>query len=129
MSSGIHTSGLHQLPHPRPTKQMPKAANDQLSFKDVFEKELQTTKELKISKHAEKRLHKRDVDVTDTEWKKISEKVEEAKYKGVKDSIVLTDSAALVVSAENQTVITAMTREEASDHIFTNINGTIVVKE
>ncbi|MFB4162671.1 TIGR02530 family flagellar biosynthesis protein [Alteribacillus sp. JSM 102045] len=129
MNSTIHTNGLHQLPHPGTSHQKPKTANDQTSFKDVLQKQLQTNGELKISKHAEKRLHNRDVEVTNAEWKKIFEKVEEAKSKGVTDSIVITNNAALVVSAKNNTVITAMNRDEASRHIFTNINGTIVIKE
>ena len=46
---------------------------------------------------------------------------------GVTDSLVLTKEAALVVSAKNNTVITAMGRDEASSQIFTNINGTILI--
>ena len=51
----------------------------------------------------------------------------EAKKLGVKESLVLLDDAALIVSAKNQTVITAMDRKEAMSQIFTNINGTIVM--
>ena len=60
-------------------------------------------------------------------WQQISEKVIEAKKLGVKESLVLLDDAALIVSAKNQTVITAMDRNEATSQIFTNINGTIVM--
>lgn len=33
----------------------------------------------------------------------------------------------LIVSAKNNTVITAMDRKEAQTQIFTNINGTIIL--
>lgn len=127
MNPGIHINGLHRLPHPSTVNQNRAISNEHGSFKNVLQNQLHEDSELKISKHAEKRLHKRDVDVTDAEWNKITEKVEQAQNKGVNDAIVLTDNAALVVSAENNTVITAMTRDEAADHIFTNINGTIIV--
>ncbi|MGY4689826.1 TIGR02530 family flagellar biosynthesis protein [Salibacterium sp. K-3] len=129
MSTGIDTSGLRQLPRPGTSlpKQNTAPAPSGPSFQDVLNGQLEKTEELKVSRHAEKRLHDRDVMVTDEQWQKISGKLEEARTKGVKDAVVFTDSSALVVSAENNTVITAMQREEASDHIFTNINGTITV--
>ncbi|KHF30907.1 hypothetical protein LR68_00397 [Anoxybacillus sp. BCO1] len=45
----------------------------------------------------------------------------------MRDSLVITDEAALIVSAVNQTVITAMHREEAQTQLFTNINGAIII--
>jgi flagellar operon protein len=53
--------------------------------------------------------------------------VQEARKMGVNDSLVLLTDAALIISAKNNTVITAMGREEASSQIFTNINGTILM--
>ena len=57
----------------------------------------------------------------------IGEKIKEAKTMGVKESLVIVDDAALIVSAQNNTVITAMNRAEATAQIFTNINGTILM--
>ncbi|WP_144509252.1 TIGR02530 family flagellar biosynthesis protein [Bacillus sp. FJAT-22090] len=83
--------------------------------------------ELKVSKHANQRLTERNIHITDAEWQLVSDKVFEARSKGVKDSLVLMDQAALIVSAKNATVITAMDRTEAKDQLFTNIDGTIVL--
>lgn len=83
--------------------------------------------ELKVSKHAHQRLAERNIHITDAEWQLVSEKVSEARSKGVNDSLVLMDQAALIVSAKNATVITAMDRREAKDQLFTNIDGTIVL--
>lgn len=82
---------------------------------------------LKISKHASDRIAERGITITDTEWAHITDKVNEAKSKGIKDSLVLMDQAALIISAKNATVITAMNRMEAKDQLFTNIDGTIVL--
>jgi flagellar operon protein len=83
--------------------------------------------ELKISKHASLRLNERNIHITDAEWQLVSEKVSEARSKGVNDSLVLMDQALLIVSAKNSTVITAMDRTEAKNQLFTNIDGTIVL--
>ncbi|PLT34207.1 TIGR02530 family flagellar biosynthesis protein [Bacillus sp. V5-8f] len=97
-----------------------------------FSQELQsavneTAKKLVVSKHAQIRLEQRNINIDSSTWARIGEKVQEAKKMGVRDSLVLTQEAALVVSAKNNTVITAMDREEASSQIFTNINGTIIL--
>lgn len=83
--------------------------------------------ELKVSKHANQRLEERNISISDAEWKLVSDKVSEARSKGVNDSLVLMEQAALIVSAKNATVITAMNRTEAKDQLFTNIDGTIVL--
>ncbi|WP_391208664.1 TIGR02530 family flagellar biosynthesis protein [Psychrobacillus sp. L4] len=83
--------------------------------------------ELKVSKHANQRLAERNIHISDAEWQLVSEKVSEARSKGVNDSLVLMDQAALIVSAKNATVITAMDRKEAKNQLFTNIDGTIVL--
>ncbi|MFA9558080.1 TIGR02530 family flagellar biosynthesis protein [Evansella sp. AB-rgal1] len=83
--------------------------------------------ELKLSKHAEKRLHDRGITISPEVWNKINVKVIEAQKKGVDDSLVLTNNAALVVNAKNKTVITAMDRNEAQAQLFTNISGAILI--
>lgn len=82
---------------------------------------------LSISKHAKIRLEQRNIDIKPETWSKMESKLVEARKMGVKDSLVLLDNAALIVSAKNNTVITAMGREEATSQIFTNINGTILM--
>lgn len=109
-------------------KQLDKT-NPSESFQKQLQQVLNDDRTLKISKHAQKRLTERNISFGDNQWSKIEEKVLEAKTKGVKDSLVITNKAALVVSAQNNTVITAMHRNEASSQIFTNIDGTILLDE
>ena len=82
---------------------------------------------LTLTKHAEERMVERNIIMNESKWQSIATQVEKAKAKGITDSLVLTDEAALVVSAKNQTVITMMNRQEATEKIFTNINGTIII--
>ncbi len=100
----------------------------QTHFTNELQSALTTnSNELIISKHAKQRLEQRGIAINEERWERIGEKVMEAKEMGVKESLVLLEDAALIVSANNRTVITAMDRKEASSQIFTNINGTILM--
>ncbi|PID16502.1 flagellar protein [Sporosarcina sp. P34] len=117
---------IHRIPSPPPIRQGQIQAQSKQSFLEHLQQATRP-ETLKISKHANDRLQERGIQMTDAEWAHISEKVDEAKRKGIRDSLVLTDQAALIVSAKNSTVITAMNRMEAKDQLFTNIDGTILL--
>jgi flagellar operon protein len=106
----------------------PETVKNKTSFsKHLNEAQSSYSNKLVISKHAGERLKQRGIKIEPQLWDEIGMKVEEAKNKGIVDSLVLTKDAALIVSAKNNTVITAMDRKEASSQIFTNINGAILV--
>ncbi|MDY0405880.1 TIGR02530 family flagellar biosynthesis protein [Virgibacillus sp. 179-BFC.A HS] len=112
-----------------PLQQLPKKSSKVMNQRSEDFGKLLQEQELKISKHAQTRLQERNIQIDEQQWQKISEKISEAKEKGITDSLVITDNAALVVSAKNHTVVTAMPIQEANSHIFTNINGTIIVNQ
>jgi flagellar operon protein len=120
---------IHSLPVKR-THLKPVKANQltQTPFSLQLQNAIQSKNQLTISKHATERLEQRGINISQERWNKIEEKVSQAKAKGVSDSLVLLKDAALIVSAKNNTVITAMGRQEAAEQIFTNINGTIVME-
>lgn len=119
---------IHRVPlHPSIRQTQPKPINNaQQSFKAHLQ-EATNQQELKVSKHAHERIMERKIAISEQEWQAVSDKVFEAHSKGVKQPLVLMDQAALIVSAKNATVITAMDRTEAKQQIFTNIDGTIVL--
>ena len=128
MDSKILSHQLHHLP--RLTRKSSESNTTKINgnnFSSILQEKLNNTELLKVSKHAQKRLAERGISIDSGMWTKISEKVQEAKLKGVHDSLVVTENAALVVSAKNHTVVTAMDRTEATEQIFTNINGTILL--
>ncbi|WP_336822473.1 TIGR02530 family flagellar biosynthesis protein [Sporosarcina sp. USHLN248] len=122
----IQTHRLPSQPLIRQGTQVNKGIQPQQSFVQHLQQAIEP-ETLKISKHANERLLERNIHITDAEWARVNEKVNEAKRKGIKESLVLMDQAALIVSAKNATVITAMDRKEAKDQLFTNIDGTIVL--
>lgn len=119
---------IQHIPYHPPINPLVKQNTEQISNQSFMDHLKQATgEELKISKHASERLNERNISITDREWQQISEKVFEAKDKGVKQPLVLLDQAALIVSAKNATVITALDRNEAKQQLFTNIDGTILL--
>ncbi|WP_409368363.1 TIGR02530 family flagellar biosynthesis protein [Lysinibacillus sp. 38-6] len=117
---------IHRVPlYPTIRQKQPTPINSQQTFSAHLQEA--TKQELKVSKHAHERIKERNIAITEQEWQVVSDKVFEAHAKGVKQPLVLMDQAALIVSAKNATVITAMDRTEAKQQLFTNIDGTIVL--
>ncbi len=125
----MHRIGIQHVPL-QPTIQPNQNKKQSVEPKQSFIEHLQNatnSQELKISKHANERLLERNINISDQEWQTVTDKVFEARSKGVNQPLVLMDQAALIVSAKNATVITAMERTEAKNQVFTNIDGTIVL--
>lgn len=83
--------------------------------------------ELKFSAHAVDRMRMRGVMYTPDQLQKIEGAVNKAEAKGSKETLVLTDNSALVVSVKNKTVITVMDKSALKDNVFTNIDSTVVI--
>ena len=49
-----------------------------------------------------------------------------AEQKGSKDSLVLLDDLAFVVSVKNKTVVTAVDSNRAKENVFTNIDSVVI---
>lgn len=94
---------------------------------ELFQRMLERASEVKVSKHAQQRLAERNIQLPEQKWQQLNEKMIEANQKGVTDALVMVDDVALVVSTKNKTVVTAIHQDEATNKIFTNINGTIIL--
>jgi flagellar operon protein len=107
------------------------------SFQETLQNELSKTattgqgvaqtQALKFSNHAVDRMTSRGVFFSPAELNKISDAVQRAAAKGSKDSLILTDKAALIVSVKNNTVVTVMDKAALKENVFTNIDSTIVM--
>lgn len=97
------------------------------SFDAILRQQLQSKEALKFSKHANMRLESRDIKLTDDQITRLENGVSKAEAKGIKESLVLMDNVALVVNIENKTVVTALDHSETREHVFTNIDGAVVI--
>lgn len=83
--------------------------------------------QLKVSGHAKTRLESRGIDMGKAEWDRVMDGVNRAAAKGSKESLVMMDDVALVVSVKNRTVITAVDRAHLKENVFTNIDSAVIV--
>lgn len=125
MMNRIITTGKPVFPNaPKP------AATDstqQSSFADILNQKINANEGVKFSKHAEERLKSRNITLDAAKMEKLNDAIAKAEQKGVKDSLVLMDNLALVVSVKNKTVITAVNHDELKNNVFTNIDGAVIV--
>lgn len=82
---------------------------------------------VKFSGHAQTRLASRGITLSEGEIAKLGEAITRASAKGARESLVLTDQAALVVSVRNRTVITAVDKSSLKENIFTNIDSAMIL--
>lgn len=82
--------------------------------------------EVKFSAHATTRLASRGIRLSDVELGKLREAVDMAAAKGARDALVMVGDVALVVSVTNRTVVTALDRDSARAHVFTNIDSAVI---
>ena len=83
--------------------------------------------QLKFSNHAIERMQSRGISYSPDEMTRLGEAVKKAAAKGSKDTLVLMDSSALIVSVKNNTVVTVMDKNALKENVFTNIDSTIVI--
>jgi len=97
-----------------------------VSFGDVLGSKLQETKDVKFSGHAQQRLKSRNIELSAQQLERISSAVDRAAGKGARDSLLLMDDLAAVVSVENRTVVTVVDSASMKDNVFTNIDSTVI---
>jgi len=80
-----------------------------------------------FSQHAIKRAQERSIHLDAEEFTKLKTAQQKLESKGGIESLVVTDRAAYILDVSNKKVITAMTKEDLKQNMFTNIDSTIFV--
>jgi flagellar operon protein len=96
-----------------------------------FDAVLQTTVErglaLKFSAHAKERLALRNIRLSEEDMARITDAVNKAAAKGARQSLLVMDQLAFIVSVTNRTVITALDGGSMKENVFTNIDSAVIV--
>lgn len=82
---------------------------------------------VKFSNHAVERMQTRGIAFDKADLERLNDAVSRAASKGSKDTLVLMNDAALIVSVKNKTVVTVMDKAALKENVFTNIDSTIVM--
>ncbi len=99
-------------------------------FEQLLRQEIAPSKkeiDLKISKHAQKRIDDRSLDFDQNEFLKIKDAITKLRDKGGKDSLVITGKAAYIVDVSNEKIVTAMNKDDMSENVFTKIDSTLFI--
>ena len=94
------------------------------SFGTILEQQLEG---VKFSQHALQRLQTRNIKLDEATMAQLNNAVDKAAQKGARESLILINNLALVVSVKNKTVITAMDESAMKANIFTNIDSAVIV--
>jgi flagellar operon protein len=97
------------------------------SFADVLGQQMESAGRVKFSAHAQRRLDSREITLTGNDRVRLDNAVNQLAQKGSKESLVLMDQMALLVSVPNRTVITVVPQSEAGSSVFTHIDSAVVL--
>ncbi|MGM0507866.1 MAG: TIGR02530 family flagellar biosynthesis protein [Fusobacteriota bacterium] len=106
-------------------KSQKKSGSQNISFKDLLDKK---EKKLKFSSHAQKRINSRDLKIDNMEMQTLEKGINKLSKKGGRESVVLLNEKAYVVSVKNDTVITVMNGKDMKENVFTNIDSMIIME-
>jgi len=111
----------------KPAGRQPQATplNGVGSFDQLLNKQIDQ-QSVKFSKHAVDRMNSRGIEFSPNQMQRIEQAVSQVEAKGGKDSLVMIDDAALVVSVKNDTVVTVVDKEQLKNNVFTNIDSAVI---
>lgn len=146
MSNPSLVNGLNRIENLIPTKPQDIKKSEgrvDTSFKETLDEALKTpvsvgvgspvaakameAPQLRFSNHAVERMQSRGISYSPQDLTRLGEAVQKAAAKGSKDTLVLMDQSALIVSVKNNTVVTVMDKNALKENVFTNIDSTIVM--
>lgn len=117
---GIEPSPKPKAPVKAPDKQTPQ-------FKDVLTDCLADSVPLSFSAHAQSRLMTRSIQLTGQQMERLQFGVHRAAQKGARESLVVMDNLAFIVSVPNRTVVTAVDGAAKAGNVFTQIDSAVIV--
>jgi flagellar operon protein len=111
---------------PRPTDGISRSApgKSASSFAQTLAKQMQSP--VGFSRHAIDRMTSRGISFSKDDLQRLNGAVNLVQAKGGRDSLVLMDSTALVVSVKNRQVVTVLDQSQLKDNVFTNIDSAII---
>jgi flagellar operon protein len=81
---------------------------------------------VKFSKHAVDRMNSRGIEFSQGQIERLEQAVSQVDAKGGKESLVMIDDTALVVSVKNETVVTVVDKQQLKNNVFTNIDSAVI---
>lgn len=103
-----------------------KPANQEVSFNQVLQGKLNKTN-LQYSKHADFRMKSLGIVRNKDFENQLETATSQARAKNIKEGLILKEDYGFIVSVKNNTVITVVNLKDMEDHVFTNIDGAVII--
>ncbi len=81
---------------------------------------------VKFSRHASERMQSRGIQFSPDQLQRLEAAVSQVNDKGGRESLVMLDDTALVVSVKNETVVTVVDKSQLKNNVFTNIDSAVI---
>lgn len=81
---------------------------------------------VKFSRHATERMQSRGIQFNQHQLQRLETAIEQISTKGGRESLVMLDDTALVVSVKNETVVTVVSKDQLKNNVFTNIDSAVI---
>lgn len=108
-------------------QQASKAAEAVQPFDAILQTTVDRGTALKFSAHAKERLSMRNINLSPEDMARMTDAVNKAAAKGARQSLLVMDHQAFIVSVTNRTVITALDGSSMKENVFTNIDSAVIV--
>ncbi len=93
-------------------------------FDEILKSEIE---KVKFSNHALRRLEERSIELSDEDLTLLNDAVSRAERKNTREVLILLRDIAFIVNVKNRTVVTVVDGESMREHIFTNIDGAVII--
>jgi len=113
-------------PNPQIPGQAPAGVKPQSSEAGFVGALDQAASGLRLSKHAQKRVDRRQLNLTAAQLGRLDSAIGKAAVKGARNSVVMLDDLAVVVDVRARTVVTAMQQQSETGRVFTNIDSVVI---
>ncbi|MCF6265597.1 MAG: flagellar protein [Desulfuromusa sp.] len=81
---------------------------------------------VKFSRHAVDRMNSRGIQFSPDQLQRLEQAVSQVQAKGGRESLVMIDDTALVVSVKNDTVVTVVDKDQLKNNVFTKIDSAVI---
>ena len=112
-------------PHSPIRNREPGSASGTGSFDQLLQNKIEQGG-VKFSKHAAARMESRGINFNSNQMQRLESALSQVSAKGGKESLVMLDNTALVVSVKNDTVVTVVDQEQSKNNVFTNIDSAVI---
>jgi flagellar operon protein len=122
----LQATKVQEINSPPSLQRAQDAPSGSPGFEDVLSTQLGRAPTIRFSSHAQRRIASRKIDFGSDEAVRLEQAVEKAASKGSRESLILMDDLALVVSIKNRVVITAVDGNSRKENVFTNIDSVVL---